>query len=315
MSSEEKLLKSIEFIETQLRESISLEQVAAHTAVSLRQLQRFFAEMTSTTALQYLVGRRLAESCKVLIESDRRIIDVALEFQFQTHESFTRAFSREFGISPSQFKQRGMIHHPLQLRRIDKYVIRLLKEGLLGTPRFVSSPPRKVVGCRLTQPFFSKKNDVKRLDHFQSYHSKLIEIFGPDYDSKESLWVVVDTKQTNENKITHVSKHKQFIGHEVSRQEKYTKGLSCLKLPRSKYAVFLQHLPNDVPPEECEGLDLYSESYALRWSRQHLGVVNNQPVLKRVLSLTPVVQEIYIPINDDNALFNNSERSLNSDVA
>ena len=51
--------------------------------------------------------RRLSEAARALLQSDRKIIDVALDHQFNGPETFSRAFKRMFDLQPSQWRKQG----------------------------------------------------------------------------------------------------------------------------------------------------------------------------------------------------------------
>jgi AraC family transcriptional regulator len=52
----------------------------------------------------YLQQRRLSEALKELKNTDKKIIEIALDYQFNSHEAFTRAFKRQFGLNPKQIR-------------------------------------------------------------------------------------------------------------------------------------------------------------------------------------------------------------------
>ena len=291
MSSEDKLLRAIDMIEEHLYEPFELEAVASAASVSLRQLQRFFSEMLSTTVLNYITSRRLTEACLLLVNTDKRIIDIALDFQFQTHESFTRAFSREFGKSPSQFRQHGCAFHQKQTPRMDFAMLSLLQNGLLGTPRMMCMPPRKILGFGF-QVNHDGCSTPENDEITQHYLEKLT-------DSKDLL-PESPSKSTGQHWIARVPagtdhQAKRFVGIEVERGAKKIKGLDSYLMPRTQYAVFLQNLGNCSDSERAK-LDRFSDSYVMRWLSQHQLIHSHQPWLQRVLSGSPDIREVYIPL-------------------
>lgn len=92
-----------QYIEDNLNNEITLKMLTTGTGYSMYYAQRMFTEVTGVTPFEYLRRRRLSEASKKLLNSNIRIIDVAFEFVFDSHEGFTRAFSREFGLTPSEF--------------------------------------------------------------------------------------------------------------------------------------------------------------------------------------------------------------------
>jgi AraC family transcriptional regulator len=105
-----RLNKSIDFIENNLAESISLEEISQKAYSSLSHFHRIFAFMTGLTLKQYIRKRRLSVAAHELICSDSNVLDVALKYQYNTHESFTRAFKKAYGINPHQFRKTKREH-------------------------------------------------------------------------------------------------------------------------------------------------------------------------------------------------------------
>lgn len=67
-------------------------------------LRELFLKNMDMPIMQYYRRRRLITSASELLHSDRRIIDIALESGFSSHEAYTRAFRKHFGMPPSQFR-------------------------------------------------------------------------------------------------------------------------------------------------------------------------------------------------------------------
>ncbi|MDV2989734.1 MAG: AraC family transcriptional regulator [Dehalogenimonas sp.] len=90
-------------IERQLQEPISLHDLAVAAGYSPWHSARIFKELTGKTPFEYIRALRLSRAAARLRNGGARIIDVALDFVFESHEGFTRAFSRQFGMSPLNY--------------------------------------------------------------------------------------------------------------------------------------------------------------------------------------------------------------------
>jgi AraC-like DNA-binding protein len=116
-------------IEEHIGESITLEDLSKAAGYSQSHSLRIFKELTGSTPFEYIRRYRLTHGAKRLMSGNVRIADVASGCAFDTHEGFTRAFSKEFGLSPETYKT-----HPTQVRFFIPYsvLIRYLvsnKEG------------------------------------------------------------------------------------------------------------------------------------------------------------------------------------------
>ena len=95
---------AIRYMEDQLREEISVQDVADQAYLSPFFLQRGFSLMTGYGIGEYLRSRRLYEAALDLIRTEDKVIDIALRYAYDTPESFTKAFSRFHGATPSQVR-------------------------------------------------------------------------------------------------------------------------------------------------------------------------------------------------------------------
>lgn len=94
-----------DYIEQHIGEPISLNDLARAAKYSQWHTIRIFKELLGKTPFEYLRALRLSRAAIQLRDGQPRIIDVALDFVFDSHEGFTRAFTREFGISPSRYSR------------------------------------------------------------------------------------------------------------------------------------------------------------------------------------------------------------------
>lgn len=92
------------YIEAHLQSSITLSKLAQIANYSVPQLERIFKTVLGVSPFVYIRKLRLTAAAKVLRDTNTKVIDTALDFVFDSHEGFTRAFSKEFGLSPFAYK-------------------------------------------------------------------------------------------------------------------------------------------------------------------------------------------------------------------
>lgn len=100
--------RMIDYIDSHIDRPITMHGLAEQAWYSPWHCARIFNEATGFAPFSYIRMRRLVEAANRLQSPSVRIIDIALEFEFGTHEGFTRAFARQFGMTPAQFRERGM---------------------------------------------------------------------------------------------------------------------------------------------------------------------------------------------------------------
>lgn len=96
-------------------EGLTLKALAQGLGYSEYYISRKFREVSGMQLREYLRQRRLAFALKALRDSDRGILDIALDHGFSSHEAFTRAFRDAYGITPSAYRRHPV---PVALRTI-----------------------------------------------------------------------------------------------------------------------------------------------------------------------------------------------------
>lgn len=94
------------FIEKHLDEEITLHVLAQQAGYSPWHCAKMFKEYTDKSPFEYIRKLRLSKAALVLRDEDLRVVDVALDFVFDSHEGFTRAFRKQFGVTPKAYQKK-----------------------------------------------------------------------------------------------------------------------------------------------------------------------------------------------------------------
>lgn len=105
MDYEVVIQRSLDWIESNLHRKIHLEDVALASNFSKFHFHRIFQRTISMSVDDYIRMRRLASASVKLIHSDERIIDIAIEVQFNSQEAFSRSFKKVYGLSPGEYRK------------------------------------------------------------------------------------------------------------------------------------------------------------------------------------------------------------------
>ena len=101
--------EAINYIEENLTEELSVEQIAKEVHISPFYFQKGFSMLCGYTVSEYIRLRRLALAGSELISTDRKIIDIALKYGYDSPDSFTKAFTRFHGVTPTTVRKNGAI--------------------------------------------------------------------------------------------------------------------------------------------------------------------------------------------------------------
>lgn len=94
------------YIEKNLEEEITLHALAQQAGYSPWHCAKMFKEYTNKSPFEYIRKLRLSKAALVLRDEQLRVIDVALDFVFDSHEGFTRAFRKQFGVTPKSYQKK-----------------------------------------------------------------------------------------------------------------------------------------------------------------------------------------------------------------
>ena len=102
---EQALMGALVHIQTHLDGELSLEALAERAGFSPFHFHRTFTQFVGEAVKEYIRRLRLERGAYRLKISADSVLEIALEAGFKNHESFTRAFTRQFGVTPSAFRE------------------------------------------------------------------------------------------------------------------------------------------------------------------------------------------------------------------
>ena len=120
--------KMQKYIDAHFEEEITLEDLGNAAGYSKYHAARIFKEMTGKTLFEVIRALRLTKAAHILRDSDNKVIDVAFDSGFDSHDGFTRAFAKQFNITSQKYSKetpavKYFVQYPIEAYYISKPTI------------------------------------------------------------------------------------------------------------------------------------------------------------------------------------------------
>ena len=142
------LTRTVEYIEQHLNEKIMLKDLAKVSGYSAYHLIHIFTAATGGTIGGYIRKRRLAVAAEALLNTEKRVLDIALDSGFGSSEAFSRSFKSVYGLSPYAYRKRDEARYIGFERRLDRIQLCHRACGITLQPRFVTLGEIHLAGIR-----------------------------------------------------------------------------------------------------------------------------------------------------------------------
>jgi AraC family transcriptional regulator len=146
MTQLQAICEALDFVEGHLVEDITVGHMAEAAGYSVYHFTRTFNRLVHHTPYAYLIRRRLSESAQELLAGERRIIDVAFDYQFNSPETYSRAFKRMFDVQPSQWAAQGTPNRSRMIPPLTREYLTHINQGHSLKPTRETLGPLHLVG-------------------------------------------------------------------------------------------------------------------------------------------------------------------------
>jgi DNA gyrase inhibitor GyrI/AraC-like DNA-binding protein len=121
MNYYERIQKSVNYIESNLENKIDISYAAKQAYMSLSNYYRMFFALVGYSVKEYIRLRRISLAASEMKKSNTCIIDIAIKFDFDSGDAFSRAFKRITGFLPSEFRRQNKTYYFERVNIMDKY--------------------------------------------------------------------------------------------------------------------------------------------------------------------------------------------------
>ena len=106
-------IASVQMIQNYIKEHLadvdfSVDKLCLEVGYSRRQIDRLFKKYFGKTLSDYINAVLLSKGAEALANTNQSVLDIALNHHFQTHEGFTRSFSKRFHLTPNEYRAKGI---------------------------------------------------------------------------------------------------------------------------------------------------------------------------------------------------------------
>lgn len=231
MNWSESISRAVEYIESNLTNDISMEDIANCLYISPFYFQKGFSMLCGYGVGEYIRNRRLSLAAYELLHTDNKIIDIALKYGYDSPDSFTKAFTRFHGSTPTSVRRGGKIKEfaPLKINII-------LKGGYTMEYKIEEKDAFKVVGLKNSFKYEMANQEIPKM--WKKFFMKNV------FNKIEPKYAVNIDNNMDGNKFNYI------IGDDYNQTLKVPKDFEIIEIPKFTWAVFSCIGPASVKMQE-----------------------------------------------------------------
>jgi AraC family transcriptional regulator len=282
----------LEYIDEHIGENLNAGMLAARAGFSEYHFCRVFRWCVGYSLMEYVRNRRLAFAASEL-SSGRKIIDIAMEYGFDTHSGFSKAFKRRFGSAPETFRRHAHYKTPagISLDRMINYKI----GGIVMEPVFKTLPSIKLAGFAL-RTISDKDENSKAIPGFWTAYKtdgRMERLHGESFVKRHTEYGACFPEDPDTGEFEYA------IAVEIKDGAVIPDGYYSCELPPATYAVF------STPPSDDAGFSpsiqgvwqyIFNEWFPASGYEYAPGCVDYELYDERCLTENNKVCDIYVPV-------------------
>ncbi len=220
MNWSESIKVAIDYIENNLTNDITINDISKKCYISPYYFQKGFAMLCGYSVSEYIRNRRLSLAGLELLNTDNKIIDIALKYGYDSPDSFTKAFKRFHGTTPINIRnKKGTIKDfsPLKINIS-------LDGGYILDYRIEDKEAFSIIGLKNSIDYKKAKTEVEKC--WKTFFIKnMLGKLKPKYE------VNVDKNMSGDY-------FDYIIGDDYNPNNKYSKNYEVIHIPKFTWAIF-----------------------------------------------------------------------------
>lgn len=113
-SEKDRLCEVYRFVHENFRSDIQLKDVARLTNLTPQSFCRLFKKRNNLHFVEYLNQVRISNACRLLLDSDWTISEIAYNCGYKTISNFNKLFKETTGLSPKRYREQATLHLPME---------------------------------------------------------------------------------------------------------------------------------------------------------------------------------------------------------
>lgn len=214
----ESIQNAIEYVEKNLTNDIQIEDIAREINISSYYFQKGFTFLCRLTIAEYIRKRRLSLAGIDVLTTKDKIIDIAMKYGYDSPDSFTKAFTRFHGSTPTKVrKEKAMVKsfEPLRIKII-------LEGGDMMNFKIVEKEPFKVMGISKMFKYENSRTEVPKFWEKVFYNQKIVN---------GTYGICIDQGKKE-------GQFEYMIAEDYSSGKELPDGLITMDIPKHNWAVF-----------------------------------------------------------------------------
>jgi len=237
MNNREAIFQSINIIEKNLKNDLTVYEISQKMGFSFYYFSRLFKGVTGFTPKSYILNRKITESVNEILHTNKKIIEIAFDYGFNTPESYSRAFHKIIGTNPSVTRKKNKIDKNRLFSQITREKIEYMKKKVKNEPEFIEFGPLYLVGIPFYYELLWKDDLSNPWQNFMNNISAIPNRIIPEKYYQVQYWF----KDQDTGSIFF------FIALEVKSIKEIPIQFTAKILPKQTYLKFLHHgLSNKV---------------------------------------------------------------------
>ena len=231
----------INYIEDNLYDNLSLEDISENNYISVPHLYRLFGSIVGLPIMSYVRNRRISNSVSLLKDKSKSILDIAFLVGFESHEVYTKAFKRLFGINPSK------INNLDEIVLFNKFNINLYKNQIENEVKIMHTEI-------IVKEEFSLYVKKEKMNQAEQIKDNLINKFRTivETDLKEHNKLIITAYKYDVETLSGDDEDINYTYYAGIETKEPIKGYELLNVKSSKYAKFVY----DIDDQTLNGIKL-----------------------------------------------------------